>query len=322
MRSDVCESTESFCSLLNKSYGPVWLDIEFRDRRFHLLKELQEGVALDNVESISLSNVLRDFNLTAKMKLVVAYTLAQSVWRYYNSDWMGRRWTTESIHFMRVKSAMNHADHLIYACDPCLAVDFSSTDEPVLEYLDGTVIHRYPRMLALGSLLVDIARDRPRDQPRPSGSGNLRKCINDDHVLARMVIKQDVRWPHLQNSMQSEEIKARYKEVTMRCLDREFFSALSRASSHQKPEKTADAASESPDVNVEERRNLIWRQVVAPLGDLLDQLGWRDSLEEIEPMVPIAHTDEVCRFVRDVVELSGSTRKARSGLLSASNDKR
>ena len=240
-------------------------------------------MAISTVGSISLSNVLKDFRLTTKMKLIIAYTLAYSIWRYYSSDWMKNRWTTESIHFMSIQSTKEPTISLIYAHNACLAVDFGSSEEVVSEYLDGPVSHSHPRMLTLGTLLVEIARDDLRTPDQRQKIGSLRRCITQEHVRALQVIREDLAWPHLGGNDQSNLTKDIYRDITTKCLDRNFFRSFpfSSSTTEQGFNRSDDALQDN---HIDRRRYLIWRKVVAPLGALLNRLGWGQDWQSIEPM--------------------------------------
>jgi len=93
---------------------------------------------------------------------------------------------------MKEQSTKEPTISLTYAYNACLAVDFDSSGEVVSEYLDGPVPHSYPRMLTLGTLLVEIARDGLRTPHQSRRIGRLRQCITQDHVQALQIIKEDL----------------------------------------------------------------------------------------------------------------------------------
>jgi hypothetical protein len=113
---------------------------------------------LEEAPSISLSAVLERYSLTPKMKVALAYILARSVWQFYDSDWMKTKWTSETIEFIRECKPSNDCEpECLYAWKPYFSIKFSEDDSEFPEYSDADgKIHRYPRVLALGIILVEI----------------------------------------------------------------------------------------------------------------------------------------------------------------------
>ncbi|KAJ5507504.1 subtilisin-like protein [Penicillium freii] len=75
-----------FCSLIG--LGADWrLCLSIREGELlHCFEPLKQIV--EHVPGISLAKILGNYYLTARMKLVLAYLIAYSVWQYYDSDWM------------------------------------------------------------------------------------------------------------------------------------------------------------------------------------------------------------------------------------------
>ncbi|KAL6247231.1 hypothetical protein RBB50_005575 [Rhinocladiella similis] len=74
----------------------------------------------------------------------------------------------------------------VYAGTPCLVVPFGSSKIKLKETFSGehAVLHQYPRLLTLGTLLVDLGRQRPPNQP---GWGDFEQRINNDFVIGNGV---------------------------------------------------------------------------------------------------------------------------------------
>lgn len=73
---------------------------------------------------------------------------------------MSPAWSSESIHFMQEALPEDEVSAL-YACKPYFSAQFVDGASIHGEYsdLDGK-IHRYPRVLALGILLIEVGRGR------------------------------------------------------------------------------------------------------------------------------------------------------------------
>ncbi|KAL6352963.1 hypothetical protein LRP88_13440 [Fusarium phalaenopsidis] len=94
----------------------------------------------------------RNHKLSQKMKYLLSYLLAKSVWQFYSTDWMGKEWTNESIHFMfeRRQGAKNAG---IYLNEPFISARFdpdSSSNDAEFRP------HKFPKVKALGIVLLEI----------------------------------------------------------------------------------------------------------------------------------------------------------------------
>lgn len=95
-------STSEFCKLLGRDIGSGSMDVRIRNEKLFILQRAVEiEVDIANGRSISLADVLSNYSLVPKTKLVLAYILAKSVWQFYDSDFMGVCWTTRSIQLFR-----------------------------------------------------------------------------------------------------------------------------------------------------------------------------------------------------------------------------
>lgn len=280
---------KNFCELLNGSYGPIWIPVEVQNQRFIVLQRPTEPVELseqiDNGESIPLWQVLTTYKLTAKMKLVMAYILSHSVWRYYHSDWMKRPWSPQSIHFMKKKAVDESGNHKISICNPCFAIDFSENPEEVSEYYyQALVAHNYPRMLALGNMLVEIGRHPDAGRVETTVHPNLVTQINSDLAQGISTLRSDKNWPYLDSTFEGGSVKDIYKEITGRCFDLNLFeSPVSRDLPRERYGKSA-TKDDKTEGFAEERRGILYQKLVAPLRDLLVRLGWEEAVTHIETM--------------------------------------
>lgn len=321
MTEDTLLKDEDFRHWLDEYHGAIWMRAKIKNGKiFKSLDPDEYGEPLEPCESISLMNVLLNYRLTGKMKLVLAYILAHSVWRYYNSDWMKAKWSTDSIHFLKIK-APDMSGTRIYACNPCFAVQFQAPNDEVTEFYNGVVAHKYPRLLALGNLLLDIGCQRLPLSRTSLSTDNLDQQINDDCALSMNTLRRDDNWPYL-GTMRDTSVRTKYKEITQACFDKNLFlpcmtAASAMISIQKEPQSIQDA---------EERRGILYKRVVAPLAELLEGLGWKDALKKIEPMeehsprgalgspssiTEVGYTDN--NFARpDFRESSSSTRYVQS----------
>ncbi|KAH7275683.1 hypothetical protein B0J15DRAFT_475620 [Fusarium solani] len=129
------------------------LSLKVSGKQLHFV-EWCEGARswVPNTPSVSLSTILRNHKLSQKMKYLLSYLLAKSVWQFYSTDWMGKEWKNESIHFMfeRRQGAKNAG---IYLNEPFISARFdpdSSSNDAEFRP------HKFPKIKALGIVLLEI----------------------------------------------------------------------------------------------------------------------------------------------------------------------
>lgn len=232
---------------------------------FEPLKQIVE-----HVPGSSLANILKLYHLTAKMKLALAYILAQSVWEYYDSDWMKTRWTSETIQFMKeCRSNSTGEQGKLFAWKPYLSVRFGEEDPESCEFsdVDGE-IHRYPRIRALGIMLVEIGIGSPlhrSDQERPAQS--LAAKINEDLLLAMQYSQNEKLWRDCDYP--------NYLAAVNHCLDPGTFGLAPRIR----------GSGDKEDIeSLRQRRNILYDKVVFPLEELLLGTRWMEQLTSIGPL--------------------------------------
>ena len=275
---DPSNVVEDFCNLLDKPFGPVWIRVQLEEGQMRLSDDPEPGELMEACETISLRSVLSFYRLTGKMRLVLAYILAHSTWRYYDSDWMRARWSTDTIHFAKEHSADRRYTR-IYACKPCFSVNIPISEDDVVEFYDGFVAHKYPRVLALGILLVDIGRDHPLQDERYSFE-ELQQRINSDCAIGINTINRDKHWPFLGGL--SSAVRTKYKEITQACFDKRLF--VGKLVEDYNSGRAKFKTDQTVDQNVEERRSILQKRIVAPLESLLEELDWTRALHELEPL--------------------------------------
>lgn len=242
-----------FCNLVREDVGNVKLCLRVQGNQ---LLSLPRPVQLDDAEhpvqpvpSRSLEDILRSQTLTTRDKLVVAYILARSVWQYYNTDWLSALWTTGNIHFMMEERDDDRPEKLEF--NPALPYfAFAShgyNADSISESITDRVNHRYPRILALGVILVELCRERPLR--RTHRNNTLAAIVNNSLLLSLRTISNDAYWPHL-------DLNAAYRI--------DFKKAVSVCFDHEKLDHISNS-SENP---AQKRRDLLWSEVVSPLHNI------------------------------------------------------
>lgn len=220
-----------------------------------------------NAPSVSLAQVLRGYHLTPKMKAGLAYILALSVWHFYDSKWMNTLWTSQTIEFLwhyKYRHGKDKAN--LFATKPCFSVRFGESDRDACETTSTKgLIHRYPRVLMLGVMLVEIGKGEECSELKNiEDSRGQALSFNEAYWWAHGHSEDDAAWPNFDYST--------YRRAVKNCLDLHIFAPLSTVH----PNNPADGA--------RERRETLFKKVVLPLEQLVQYTGWMEELNTIEPM--------------------------------------
>ncbi|KAL7789840.1 hypothetical protein V8C37DRAFT_385885 [Trichoderma ceciliae] len=217
--------------------------------------------------SISLGDILSTHRLSNRMKLSLAYIIASSFWQYYDSPWMNTRWSSDTIHFLPESRAGDHNIDIIeqavcYAHKPYFVINLSDTDGTFAEYCDSfSVIHRYPRIIALAILLLEVGRGQSLHIEE---TGLIEADLNKNWELARRLVKTSKWWSEFDYPI--------YQEAIATILDEKVFGDCSIAGHN------------AVGVNKALRKAIIYDAVVAPLRNLIDLLGFSESIYSVGPM--------------------------------------
>ena len=272
-----------FCNLISlEANSRICLTIQDGQLQKSGFEPLQQIV--EHVPGISLANILERYHLTAKTKLALAYILAQSVWQYYDSDWMKTRWTSETIQFIKeCGSNSAYEQGKLFAWKPYLSVRFGDEDPESREFsdVDGE-IHRYPRIQALGIMLVEIGIGLPlhrSDEERPAQS--LAAKINEDLLIAiqysnNVKLWRDCDYPN-------------YLGAVNHCLDPGIFALAPCIRGVDDKEEVE---------GLKQRRNILYEKVIFPLEELLHGTRWMEQLTAIGPLETPAKSSAV-QFVAE-----------------------
>ncbi|KID85048.1 subtilisin [Metarhizium guizhouense ARSEF 977] len=283
---------ESFCRLVKTRIGSR-ICCRVQDEE---LLQLYDGDPLKQQigpgSSMSLREVLAQCKLKPRMKLVLAYIVARSFWQYYDSPWMDFSWSSDSIHFLRESPLDGESDDenvvsdsstellkangALFASRPCLAVDFSDqgTGGPI-EYCNSyAVVYRYPRLLALCIILLEIAQGSGLVlEDKGSIEGNLNESW---HITRRYTkrsrLRKDFDYPD-------------YRKAIPSCLN-------------YKPDddETGEGATSNVETDVFARKAMVYNFVVQPLDGLLKNLGFAEHLHIIDPIDMLRSPDRIIKL--------------------------
>ncbi|KAK3329197.1 hypothetical protein B0H66DRAFT_540416 [Apodospora peruviana] len=213
--------------------------------------------------NVPLSQLLESKQLSRKMRLLLCYLLAKAVWQFYNSDWMDREWTKENINFMFEHRHGGLSG--IFVNEPFLRAKF---DDKLNDDQAAYQVHKFPKVLALGIMLLeielglDIATNRRPD----SFSVDGQLTVNGDLIAANHLLQDQKLWT-------SQDTFPGLKTVVGRCIDPScnLFDDFRHDTQGQ--------------------RDVLQKQIVFPLQELLKN-SWGDpeeiSLRPVDkiPLVP------------------------------------
>lgn len=165
---------------------------------------------------------------------------------------MSRQWSSEDIHFMQEPPGDIDGEAMIFVNRPYLSVHLGEADNMSSESSTiGGRIHRYPRILSLGLMLIEIGTG----QPARLLFQNSKATINSDWLSAREFLSKANPWVDFDYG--------NYWDAARSCVNNPLFRPLS--------------------ADVEGRRRIVLEDIVIPLEDLLTGTGWMRDLWTVEP---------------------------------------
>jgi hypothetical protein len=280
------KSGAQFCELLNTDIGSVCKDIRIQDDiLLHIKPPVGIEVDIADERSISLANVLERYSLAPKFKLLIAYILAKSVWQFYESDFMKVRWTAESIQLFPEKEDEDGDPEergIDWAPYFALPYDDSSHGLCAERLPRGDIIHRYPRVLALGTLLYELGRNRTKAKA-PSQAATtsaspvepppLARILNDEMRRIQVQVYKN-QWPAI--DLKDTETLERYRLIVLDCASEDLFTPSPPEDSRKSLEELEEG------LTIEERRAILFQKVVLPLKKLVQKTGWVDQDGKIQ----------------------------------------
>lgn len=246
------------------------LCLRVKGRELHHIEDAQPlKIKTDQIPSMSLTEVLQTRSLTPRMKCVLAYILARSVWLFYDSDWMETKWTSDNIHFIYERGINGDgSENNIFAWIPYYCPNFDPRiDSRLKEYSGSGYIHKYPRVQALGTMLVEIGIDtRGPFGGMASGLAGAREA-NKDLECAKGYSDWKKSWPEFGYPS--------YRVAVKNCLDPGLFKDA--------PFVPGDDESLCR-ATLERRRGILYDTVVYPLEGFFYGTGWGDELTATGPI--------------------------------------
>lgn len=154
--------------------------------------------------------------LSARNKIFLAFTISKAFWQYYDSDWMNVEWSLETIQLLQTSSPESEA--------PFLKIRSAESEDSThrkheSEGTSGGVphLHRYPYILNLGLLLVQLGSITPDRTNITANATHLTgtKKNNDLCISCCTEISTDSAWPTIEFPAKD---KRRYRRIVEECL--------------------------------------------------------------------------------------------------------
>ncbi|KIW24023.1 uncharacterized protein PV07_09762 [Cladophialophora immunda] len=275
--SSLMEYGEMCKHLENPNYAKIYLDL---DEDCHLYERREPG-QLQHIISgcgVPLSELFNLTEFTVEHKIKLSYVIARAFWRFYNSELMNARWTSEDIFFIPLDGKFSPSEKIPLRAFISFPFGSRYKESPAEFYDKDQYTHRYPRILYLGIVLLEIGLGQAlglEHDPKLS----LLAHTNTAHVKAKMKVKElkDARWDGFR-------WKDYFIEAVESCLDSASFKETAERRKSRHRSHSGDDNEDAKDSPLSERRDALYRKVVRPLF-WLATVGFEDT-EEM-PLVPI-----------------------------------
>lgn len=250
--------------------------------------ERQDVEPLEHITSghtIKLSDFLSRSKLEIKHKIKLSYSIALAFWQFYSSDLMESQWTSDDIFFVTMDS-----DHRAEQRAPLRAFvsfPFDPDAKPAPpEFCEfEPYAHRYPRILYLGIVLLEIGLGcslELRQNKRLKPYANMNAALS----VARTQLRElkQARWDNFR-------WKSYFTEAVESCLQQANFKHNAMSTIDSQPEHRDRSIDAQKGGAFVERKDAIYQRVVAPLR-WLATVGFQED-PEVHPSI------ELCAAVRE-----------------------
>jgi hypothetical protein len=217
--------------------------------------EIPEETAerLSDGPSISLEFAMQEYDLTDAGKFLLALRIVRAAWEHYDSVWMRRRWTTETIRFLPQLPEFEKSTVEYRPLHPYVVISYEDADpaDRTEQAVEG-VVHKALRCFALGVILVTIF-GKPRVRSRYVCLTSPEQ-FNNELSSYRDFLSND-KWLNMDND--SGELSDEITQVVKACFDPFLFRGLNQ--------------------NAEYRRSILHDHVLEPLERLVRGSGLAEA---------------------------------------------
>ncbi|OQU98196.1 Fungal specific transcription factor domain-containing protein [Cladophialophora immunda] len=273
-RQDSLGVLNDFCTILgwNITCFRIYITKTGTTQHFcHGVEEVFSTIFPEKGRPLFLSTALKEGKLSARHKIFLAFIISKAFWQYYDSDWMNVEWSVETIQLLQTSNPESET--------PFLKIKSTTSDGLMKRKLESQntsegipQLHRYPYILNLGLLLVQLGSITPETTIFAEMTTNSTGAENNDICVSCCTkISEDNVWPTIEIPAKH---KLRYRHIVEECLPTpsEIPKALF--------DVQLDAAG---------RRAALRDYVVRPLFELFQDMSNPDTKEFQPPRVTLSH---------------------------------
>jgi hypothetical protein len=237
-------------------------------------EELQYIASSGSGTQLSKLLKLGEFKVEHKIKL--SYVVARAFWQFYGSEMMNARWTSEDIWFISLDEEFALSDGIPLRAFVSFPFGPDFQEAPAEFCGEDQYLHRYPRILYLGIILLEIGLGYSLGLERNSRL-SPKAHINTARAKAKVKLKElkSANWDGF-----------RWKDYFVKAISNCLESANFRDTPMRQRQLKIEQETNEPrlDSPLEERKNALFQNVVAPLF-WLATVGF-ENLDEV-PVLPI-----------------------------------
>ncbi|KAK1243845.1 hypothetical protein MKX08_001983 [Trichoderma sp. CBMAI-0020] len=298
---------ENFCQNISSPSHDL-LCLSIRDGKFvYNKRSAATRDWLAGCETVSLTSAFTkpELNLNGKSKAILQMLLAKATWEFYDSEIIGQGLTSDKIHFICEKrKGVTGA----FVNEPVLLTRFAQNDSQVNEIGEDVssarMIHKFPKILALGIMLLEIESGKSIKKHR----GNSEICpsppfdINTDYHIACNLIATGRDAP--EESVISDINKlSPLRTILPLCIKQgELETKLQQTLSAQKKSIS------NIDLPIE-LRSFIYKEIVLPLEA---RANTYQELSRVKAMWEVGERQEISRHILPSTTLQTESRHGSS----------
>ncbi|KAI0410720.1 hypothetical protein F5X98DRAFT_359004 [Xylaria grammica] len=243
-------SQGGFCPILEMNItARLFLEFNHGHGLFWRNKEAQvlNGI-LQAGDGESLKNVVSQYKLTAKDKVILSYAIAHSYYKYYDSELMQINWTSDRIWFMPEEDNNGQKGQLPLRA--YISLPFGLTSSTMLDVAyEDLLIHRCPRIFDLGVLLLEIGLAKPFQTPRRRPDIVAQANLNHKTAINDLFELENLDWDGFTH-------KKYFDSAVKYCLNRDNFV----------PPQSESKLDWNGQKGILRRRRMLYYNVVCPLA--------------------------------------------------------
>jgi hypothetical protein len=255
--------SNGFCDIFSKSSAELRARLELKVRESKLwrtgfLHEPERTLNIEHAPMFSLADCFgprtkNKFGIKMKdetcMKLSLACIVAESAYVFYESLWFSEPWSSQNVQFARRRKLDEQPGAEVWVVEPYLSVTFAHDPSYGQEDVQDDEWHRYPRIRALGIMLLEIGLGAKLPVSYQRRALDRRSNLREEWGCA---------WNLANDLLKTSPKKFDYPEywkAVQLCLTPNEWNRIT---------------------SMEERRKVLFQKVVTPLKTMTRGMGHRD----------------------------------------------